>query len=166
MRIGLLLWLTGLFLAGSMQAEGRPGINAVDSLPPVFTIGQYSDEAEKLNLSHISLLAVCQDEVLLAYDKWLHMLSELDAMAADYGLDLKGSKFWFSVYWNQTGRIKHFAYYLKPGSKPIDTKVFEDLLHHFITAYTLPVASGQDFYNYGGAAFPIAYYRKPMARKN
>lgn len=166
MRIELLFWVMGLFLAGPRQAEGRPAIIAMDSLPAVFTIGQYSEEAEKLNLSHISLMAACQDEVLLAYDKWLHMLAELDAMASGYGLDLKGGKFWFSVYWHQTGRIKHFAYYLKPGSKPIDTKVFEDLLHHFISAYTLPVASGQDFYNYGGAAFPIAYYRKPVARKN
>lgn len=166
MRIGLLTWVLGLCLAGSFQAEGRPGNNAVDSLPPVFTIGQYSDEAEKLNLSHVSLMAVCQDEVLLAYDKWLHMLAELDALATDYGLDLKGGKFWFSVYWHHNGRIKHFAYYLKPGSKHIDTKVFEELLAHFISVYTLPVASGQDFYNYGSAAFPIAYYRKPVARKN
>ncbi|HNT22275.1 MAG TPA: hypothetical protein PKL70_17695 [Saprospiraceae bacterium] len=164
--MGLLIWLMGFSLSGTMQAAGRPWTGPVDTLPVVFSIGQYSDEAEKLNLSHISLMEVCNDEVLLAYDKWLHMLAELNDEAADFGLDLKGTKFWFSVYWHHTGRIKHFAYYPKPGSKPIDYKVFEDLLSHFIDSYTLPVSSPEDFYNYGSAAFPIPSYRKPVARQN
>lgn len=138
---------------------------APDTIPPVFLIGQYSEECEKLNMQQLSLLQVCQDEVLLAYDKWMHMLADLNDLSSNFGVELNGCKFWFSVYYNKDGTIKHFSYFLKPGSKKIDAAVFDPLLRTFIANYQMPIAADQDYSNYGSAVFPIAY-RKPVAHKN
>lgn len=137
----------------------------LDTLPTIFMIGQFTDPFEALNNSSQTLLEVCQNDVYLAYDKWLHMLSELESVSETLGLTLKGSKYWFSVFWNQDGTIKHFAYFPKTGSKEIDHKVFKEVLSTFISNYKLPVANIKNsFYNYGSAAFPLPD-RKPTARK-
>lgn len=164
-----MLLVSGLVFNDQVNAESFPPggktTRRIDSIPPVFLIGQYSEACEKLNLKQLSLLQVCHDEVLLAYDKWMHMLAELDDLSSNFGQDLKGCKFWFSVYYNKDGSIKHFSYFLKPGSKKIDAEVFEPLLLTFIDNYKMPIAADQDYSNYGSAVFPIAS-RKPVARKN
>ncbi|MEP7322095.1 MAG: hypothetical protein ABI761_09250 [Saprospiraceae bacterium] len=137
----------------------------IDTLPPVFMIGQFSDQYEKLSSSAHSLLEVSQNDVYLAYDKWLDMLSELSAAADHSGINLKGTKFWCSVYWNQDGTIKHFAYYPKPGSIPIDQDRFKTMLTGFVSNYKLPIAADAAFYNYGSVAFPIPV-RRQVAAKN
>lgn len=161
----------GCLMVSTLQvkAGSKPGIGDegrfMDSIPPVFLIGQYSEECEKMNLQQQSLLQVCHDEVLLAYDKWMHMLAELDDLSSNFGLDLKGCKFWFSVYYSKDGSIKHFSYFLKPGSKRIEASVLDPLLLTFIANYKMPIAAEQDYSNYGSAVFPISF-RKPVARKN
>jgi hypothetical protein len=136
-----------------------------DTLPPVFMIGQFSDQYEKLSSTAHSLLDVSQNDVYLAYDKWLDMLSELSAAADHLGINLKGTKFWCSVYWNQDGTIKHFAYYPKPGSINIDQDRFKNMLVGFVSNYKLPIVADAPFYNYGSVAFPIPV-RKQVASKN
>ncbi|MBP6794553.1 MAG: hypothetical protein KA143_05850 [Saprospiraceae bacterium] len=140
-------------------------VSHADSLPAIFMIGQFTDPFEALNNSSQTLLEICQNDVYLAYDKWLHMLSELESVSESLGLTLKGSKFWFSVFWNQDGTIKHFAYFPKSGSKEMDQKVFKEVLTTFIANYKLPIVNNKStFYNYGSGAFPLPD-RKPTARK-
>lgn len=138
---------------------------ASDTLPAVFMIGQFTDPFEKLNATNQTLLQVCQNDVYLAYDKWLHMLGDLESVSESVGLSLKGSKFWFSVFWNGDGTIKHFAFFPKNGSKSIDQKVLIEVLQTFINNYKMPVSADAAFYNYGSAAFPLPD-RSPVARKS
>ncbi|MDZ4708938.1 MAG: hypothetical protein SH818_11115 [Saprospiraceae bacterium] len=171
MRAIIYMLFVGCLMSFDIQASAGPEPltevpgSFMDSIPPVFLIGQYSEECEKLNLQQVSLLQVCQDEVLLAYDKWMYMLADLNDLSSQFGIDLKGCKFWFSVYYHKDGTIKHFSYFLKPGSKKIDAAVFNPLLLTFISNYKMPIAADQDYSNYGSAVFPIAY-RKPLAHKN
>ena len=136
-----------------------------DSLPAVFMIGQFSDPFEKLNSSAHTLLEVSQNDVYLAYDKWLDMLSELSSTAEHLGFNLKDTKFWYSVYWNKDGTIRHFAYYPKSGSASIDHDAFKNLVTTFMANYKMPISADAAFYNYGSVAFPLPT-RKQLANKN
>jgi hypothetical protein len=136
-----------------------------DSLPQVFQIGEYADIYEKKTSQAPTLLEISQNDVYLAYDKWLHTLSELQVYCASAGLQLNGAKFWFSVLWKSNGTIDHFAFYQKSGSKIIDTAVFERTLRDFIQSYKMPIDVKTAFYNYGSAAFPLPD-KSPLARKN
>lgn len=128
-------------------------------------IGQFSDPFEQLNLNSLSLLEVCQNDVYLAYDKWLHLLGELESVTESAGINLKGTKFWFSVFWNKDGTIKHFAYYPKQGSKEIDLQKLQSSIYTLIADYKMPIGSvPKDYYNYGSGAFPLPD-RKQTARK-
>lgn len=138
---------------------------STDTLPTVFMIGQFSDPFEKLNSSARSLLEISQNDVYLAYDKWLDMLSELSSTADHLSFNLKGAKFWCSVYWNADGTIKHFAYYPKSGSINIDHDAFKKLLITFIANYKMPIATDAPYYNYGSVVFPIPV-KKQVATKN
>ena len=136
-----------------------------DTLPPIFMIGQHSEAFEKLNSSSNTLLQVCQNDVYLAYDKWLHVLAELEATADQLAFNLKGTKLWCSIFWNQDGTIRHFAYHPKPGSENIDHEAFTQLLKVFIVNYKLPIQAMQGFYNYGSVVFPIPS-KKQLASRN
>ncbi len=161
-----------IILLSAFNLQSRPivafseeWVNDIDSLPKIFMIGQNAESYEKLISKATSLLQVCQNDVYLAYEKWLHMLGDLEATAQQLGISLKSTKFWFSVNWNPDGTIQHFAYYPKPGSVNISETILVQLLETFVANYRLPIHSEMAFHNYGSVAFPIPV-RKQMASKN
>lgn len=140
-------------------------LEVIDSLPKVFLIGQFSEQYEQLNSTTVSLLEVCNNDVYLAYDKWLHTMSELESVSDQLGFSLKGIQLWCSINWNADGSIGHFAYYPKPGSRAVDKVVFGQVLETLISNYRLPIAATVPFYNYGSVAFPVPGKKQVASKK-
>ena len=138
--------------------------NSDVELPKVFQIGDFTEDYEKLYLSHINLLEVCDDNMQFAYDQWLHMLNKMDDMSGELGVDLKGVKLWLNVFWNKDGVINHLVYRPKPNSKNLDDATLSAFFKNFVKHYQLPIKADQSFTHYGGAAFPTLSSR--LAMKN
>ncbi len=151
--------------AATFSSKGIIPLEVLDSLPKVFLIGQFSEQYEKLNSSTTSLLEVCNNDVYLAYDKWLHTMTELENVSDQLGFSLKGVQLWCSINWNADGSIGHFAYYPKPGSKAVDKVVFGQVVETMMSYYRLPIASTIAFYNYGSVAFPVPGKKQVASKK-
>ena len=145
----------------SSDLNNHNGLLYQDTTPPkVFILGEHESAYEKLNLEYnVMLLTACNNNMDLAYQKWLGMLNEMEAYATLINYDIKGVKVWLNVFWNTDGTIKHIAYHLKQNSRNIDTAEFTAFLVSFINHYTFPLTSANKYSHYGSASFPT-YPRK------
>lgn len=138
--------------------------NASFVLPNVFIIGDHVEEYEKLCMQNVNLLEICDDNMKLAFDGWMHMLERMDDFSQEVGVDLKGLKLWLNIFWDQEGRIKHLAYYPKPNSKQLEYPILTAFFENFVKSYQLPIQADQSFTHYGSASFPTLSDR--LASKN
>lgn len=123
-------------------------------LPDVFQIGEYTEAYESLHMNHLNLMEVCDDDMQLAFGRWMHMLNAIDAHSEDLGVDLKGVKLWIHVFWDQQGNIKHLAFHPKPTSKFMNINELTALFKNFVKDYKLPLQAEMDYTHYGSAEFP------------
>ncbi len=124
-------------------------------LPKVFIIGEHESKFEILADQYKAmLLTVCEDDIDVAYDRWLGMLKEMEHYATFINYDLKGIKMWLNVFYEPNGKVKHIAYYLKPNSKNVDTEELTAFFSSFINHYTFPLVSELRYSHYGSATFP------------
>ncbi len=125
------------------------------SLPKVFVLGQHEKAYEKLYAKHSTvLLEVCNDDMDVAFDKWLGMLEEMEDYANSIDYDIKGIKVWLNVFWDKNGKIKHIAYHLKVNSRNVQLDELTAFFSSFMNHYTFPSISQQNFSHYGSASFP------------
>ncbi len=126
------------------------------TLPPVFIIGEHEAAFNALMLDYQTLLlTACDDNMDMAYNKWLGMLEEMEAYANIVDIDLKGVKMWINVFWDEKGKIRHIAYYLKPQSRNIDTRYLTAFLTEFSKNYRFPLEYKEHYSHYGSANFPV-----------
>ncbi len=124
-------------------------------LPTVFVLGDQEDEYEKLIMAHETmLLAACDYDMLVAHEKWLSMLTEMEAYAVQIDYNLNGLKFWFHVFWNANGTINHIGFHLKPQSRNVDDDELKAFLTSFSNNYQFPHTYAGKFAHYGSTAFP------------
>ncbi len=124
-------------------------------LPLVFQIGEYEESYEHLLGEYPEmLLGICDNDMSVAYDKWIAFLMEIEQHAESIGVDILGVKMWLNVFWDKNGNIQHIAFHLKPNSKNISTKDIENLLTDFATHSHLNVIAEKPFSHYGSATFP------------
>lgn len=152
------------FIGYSYPIAPADHANKQDTMPVVSLIGEYGVEYEKLSLKCSDiLLTVCQDSMELAYNKWVSMLSEMEIYSEEVEFDLKGIKIWLNVYWDESGGIKHIAYYPKPNSKNMDFKDLTMFFENFAGRYQLALRHDNCFSHYGSASFPT-FARNQIAR--
>ena len=139
---------------GILNAQA-PMVEKFD-LPKVFIIGEHEEEFNNLTLSYQTLLlTACDENMDMAYNKWLSMLQELEAFSEISNFDLKGTKMWINVFWEKDGTISHIAYHLKPQSKNIDTRFLTAFLAEFAKNYRFPLVHVDKYSHYGTANFPV-----------
>lgn len=129
----------------------------VDSsaLPKVFILGEHEQAYQRLYEQHSKvLLEVCQEDMDVAFDKWLSMLEEMEAYAKSINYDIKGIKVWLNVFWDENGKINHIAYHLKVNSRNIKREELTAFFSSFMNHYTFPVVTDEKFSHYGSASFP------------
>lgn len=137
----------------SFNVKGSTG--TIDSLPPVFMLGDREVEYEKLvEDCSVPLFTVSDDSMEKAYESWLGMLHEIELYAEADTFDIKGVKIWINVFWNGEGTIKHITYYPKPNSKNIDYDLMGNLLEKFIKQYKFKEEHEACFSHFGSATFP------------
>ena len=135
-----------------------------DYLPQVFQIGEYTTAYEKLHLDHLNLMEVCDDNMELAYEKWMHMLNAMDVYSEDLGVDIKGVKLWLHVFWNNEGQIAYLAFHPKPTSKHMNNNELMAFFKNFVRDYMLPLKTDKKYMHYGSAAFPTLATRLALKR--
>lgn len=140
----------------SAYAVNNNVLHQDNKLPKVFVIGEHEGAYNQLLLDYETLLlAACDDDMALAYDKWMGMMRDMEAYSEKINFDLKGTKFWLNVFWENDGTIKHIAYYLKPNSRNIDPLELNAFLASFIKNYKFALTTEMKYSHYGGAAFPL-----------
>ncbi len=168
MRASLSYFIVCLSLIlGNFQVQASDyssGINGLDSLlPSVFLIGENEGQFEELNLDYqVMLLSACENNMDVAYDKWLGLLMQMESFAEVNKFDLKGLKCWLNIFWEKDGSIKHIAYYLKPNSKNVDLRYLTTFFEEFMKTYTFPLVSDTRYSHYGSASFPTFQRREKV----
>lgn len=130
-----------------------------DSIDPrVFLIGENEAKMASLNKNFPTLLmTVCQNDMDIAYDKWMVMLSEMEVLSDKLNFDIKGLKMWMNVYWNKNGHIEYIGYYLKPNSRNVKIEDLNAFFNNFIKNYQMDLNAKTKFYHNGSASFPTHY---------
>lgn len=127
----------------------------VDSLPPVFMIGDFEKKYEKLVESCSDpLYKVCDNSMDKSYEAWISVLKDLEVFAKKEEFDILGVKLFLNIYWNGEGQIKHMVYSPKPNSKNIDFFAMSKMFERFIENYKMPYEHSNCFNHNGSASFP------------
>lgn len=133
--------------AGEWDQDGR--------VPQVFLIGQNETSYEKLMSDYgTMLLAVSENDMKVAYSRWIDLLTQMEAFSEKAEFDLKGLKLWLNVFWNEDGSIQHIVYHPKPNSRNTRTEDINNFFESFIPQYAASITSNYKFSHYGSAAFP------------
>ena len=157
----LFLLLVATVSWGQLSSSQPPA----QPLPSVFFIGEHEKAFEGLSFDYrVSLLEACDENMDVAFEKWLTMLKEMEAFAEVNGMDIRGVKLWLNVFWNEEGKVDYLAYHLKPQSKNVDTRFLSALFKEFIAVYQTSIDHPEKFSHYGIASFPV--YTKPAIDKS
>lgn len=128
--------------------------NQVSELPVVFHIGDQSTAYEALLPKYENLLTICHNDLKAAGHVWGSMLVNIYNLAQDDNINLDGVQLLIHVFWSPEGKIDRLGYYVKPNSKPIKTKMLDELFTKFILTHLSPVQADVPYMNYGVAGFP------------
>ena len=147
--LGLVLFLLCcLHIAAGLFAQSNPPMHQVPKLelPKVFPFGEYEDQYTLLYETYPELLlTVCENDMEVAFDKWMHMLTAMETYASEINFELKGIKLVLYVFWNEDGTIQHMTYYLKPNSLNVDTAELSAFISSFMNRYQLPIQAEAKF---------------------
>ncbi len=136
------------------------------TLPKVFLIGEYEDQYGLLyETYHDILLSVCHDDMNLAFDRWMYMITEMEEYAQSIDFDLDGVKVWLKIFWAADGTIDHISFFRKPNSRNVDTSELSAFLSSFMNHFQMPIESKVRYTHNGSAQFPTMII-PPQARKN
>ena len=126
-----------------------------EEMPRVFVLGEQEEAYEQLTRTYSqSLLTVCDNDMKVAFDKWLNMMQEMEAYAEQIRFELKGVSIWFHVFWSPEGNVDHIGFLLRPNSRNVPQADLAAFLSSFVKRYQFPVTSDQRFSHYTGATFP------------
>ncbi len=93
-----------LMLVSNLSAQLEADQSSKKNLPEVFQIGEHEEAFEALSFTYnTSLLAACDENMDMAYKKWLDMLQSLESFGHSNGVDLNGVKMWLNVFWDKNG---------------------------------------------------------------
>lgn len=124
-------------------------------LPKVFLLGEFEVQMDQQAMLHkTNLLKACDNDIELAYSKWISMVKEIEAYAKKIGFEINGVKVWLNIFYHPNGKIANIGYHLKPNSRNINGEEFAAFLRSFVNNYTFPHNYNLPFSHYGSAGFP------------
>lgn len=151
----LRIFIAILVLQFTVSAVSAEKTVSLDTLPPVFLIGEHEYEYEsKVKNCNKLLLEVCQDSMQLAYKHWILMLHDMEIYAEAEDFDIKGIKIWLNVFWDESGSIDKIVYYPKPQSRNTDFTQLTTFFEKFILQYKFSLEYESCFSHYASATFP------------
>lgn len=142
-------------------------LNSIHELPTVFEIGEYEYLYADLNEEHPGyLLGICENNMNSAFEKWSHLIYDMETYSKSIDYDMNGVKLWLNVWFKADGTIQNLAYYLKPNSKNMKPAEIKAFLSSFSRQYKMPISSTSNFNHNGSATFPTFSKRHQMVDKN
>ncbi len=149
-------FLLALAFGSAVLLNAQPTISTLPELPKVFKLGANEAAYETLVQEYPqTLLAACNNDMKVAFDKWLEMMKALDDHARRINFDIKGIKVRLHVFWDADGSIKHIGYILRTDSRALEKEAeFGAFLSSFTRQYSFPVQSQQKYSHYSIATFP------------
>jgi len=159
--------LLSLFMGVFFFIAGFSAVSqTTDSIPKVFKLGEYESSYPTLYKNHSDiLLAVFDNDMDLAFARWLDVLYEMEGYSDHIGFDLNGLKLWINVFWNTDGTIAHISYFPKPNSINKDLDELDAFFSSFMNHSSLNVTADNGFSHYGTATFPVYPRRAVTAEK-
>jgi hypothetical protein len=140
-------FLLGFLLLAGFSAQGQ--------LAKVFVLGEGEERYEQLTSTYTqTLLGACQNDIEVAFGRWLDMMRAMDAHADKVNFNLKGVKVWFHVFWSENGAIDHLGFLLRPDSRHVEVAELRAFFSDFIAGYQFNVRADRKFSHYTGATFP------------
>lgn len=132
-------------------------------LPKAFLLGDHERQFEKLTMEYETLLLTATDNNMnLAFNKWVTMITEMEDYSESIGYDLKGIKMWMNIFWEEDGTIAHIAFFLKPNSRNVDVEELKAFFSSFARHYTFPLLYKTKYSHYGSASFPTFTGKKKV----
>jgi len=130
-----------------------------DTLPSkVFLLGENEELMDALNKKYPNLLiAVYDNNMDKAYDRWMEVLSDMEDYATSINYDLKGIKLWMNIYWNMDGYIDYIGFYLKPNSRNIKINELKAFFTSYLRHQKIKLSASKYYYHNGSATFPTHY---------
>lgn len=144
----VLLWAYILYVQlGFAQSNSQ--------IPCVFKMGEHEGYYEQLITQHqLMLLTASENNMTLAYDRWMSLLTKIEDKAQLVGFDVKGIKLWLNAFWHQDGSLSHLVFYPKPNSRNINYEEFEVFLKSICEDLRIEIEAVSPFSHYGSASFP------------
>ena len=129
--------------------------SSLDTLPRVFTIGEYSRQYEDLvSECELPLMQISAMSMDKASEHWLNVLSELEIHADSLQFDIRGVRIWINLFWNADGSIRHMVYFPKRNSKNVDFKRLAMVLKSFCESSKTKLKAPACYSHSGSASFP------------
>lgn len=150
-----ILFALFLTLCSATFATAQANNKIAVPLPRVFQLGTNEQAYDALAQEYApSLLEVCNNDMKVAFDKWLDMMKSVEDYAKKINFDIKGVKVRLHVFWDEEGNIDHIGYVFRTNSRNIRPEEFGAFLSSFSRQYVFPVTSKQKFSHYTIATFP------------
>lgn len=128
---------------------------SLDSLPVVFTVGEYGKQYEELvSDCELPLLQAAGKSMDQSSEHWLRVMQEIEKFCEMHDFDIKGVKLWVNIFWNADGRIRHIVYFPKRSSRNIDFARLGNLLGAFAMQSEARLRAPDCYSHFGSASFP------------
>lgn len=138
------------------------------NLPLVFVMDEDNEQLiDKLYEDYdVSLLNICGNNLELTGSKVVDFISEIENFASKMNFNINGIKFYYNVYFDKNGTIKHFAFMLRPESKNININSLISFFNTFIPNYKmqLPPKNKNKFSILGMSAY-FPFYKGKVGNK-
>ena len=131
-------------------------MSAQKTMPKIFILGEDEKGYEELLKKYPQTLLEANDnDIVIAFEKWVDFLTKLEGYAEKIKYDLKGVKTWLHVFWDADGNIEHIGYLLQPDSRNVDKAEFRAILSSFMPRHQMELGTGKSFTHYSIASFPV-----------
>ncbi len=127
----------------------------LDTMPTVFTVGEYGKKYEELvSDCDLALFQISGQSMDTAYMHWLEVLNDIESFSNNNNFDIRGVKIWVNIFWNADGSIQHIVYFPKRSSRNINFDHFGKMLEDYIKYANPFLLSGGCYSHFGSASFP------------
>lgn len=144
--------------------QGQIAESKTNTIPKIFQLGEDEKIYDELVKGYpLSLLEASNNDVKVAFNKWIKVLEDMEGFAQKIRYDIKGVKLRLHVFWNENGLIDHLGYLLREDSKNVNDAELKAFLKTFVNRSKMDIESVRKYSFYTTATFPV--YAERFSKK-
>lgn len=145
-----------LITCGISGLQAQIADSKTNAIPKIFQLGEDEKIYDELVKGYpLSLLEASNNDVKVAFDKWIGVLEDMQDYADKIRYDIKGVKLRLHVFWNENGSIDHLGYLLREDSKNVNDAELKAFLKTFVSRSKMDIESMRKYSFYTTATFPV-----------